>query len=195
METALLVDVAGQPFGIPSNPLAAATADGREAAIRAGRAFVFSTGLFQVAAGNYLNARVENLAGSGRRVVIYKRRFDNNVIGGSAPLSYGGISAPAPIVAPAITSSGSNLITSGSASSALVLTAAMGAARINNAAGNATPTAQGFLPTNGEPLKLVEWRILLPGQAFANYIGGAGGGLAAAATCGFTFYAWEEPLP
>lgn len=164
--------------------------DAKEQAIRDGRAFVFSTGLISVGAGSFLNVRFENTG--TKRVVVFKRRFDNNVLGGASPLQYGGIAAPAPIVAPSITSTGSNLVTGGSTATSLTMTAKMDSTRINNAAGNAVPTGAGFLPTNGEPLKLVEWRILAPGQVFANYIVGAAAGLGSI-TCGFTLYAWEEP--
>ena len=55
--------------------------------------------------------------------------------------------------------------------------AAVQTARLNNAAGNGVPTSTGFIPVGGREQSLVEWRILLPGTTFGNFIIGQASGL------------------
>lgn len=141
-------------------------------AILENRMFVASTNIFTVGAGSFLNVKFANAANSGKKLIVTKRRFDNNVLGGQMPVSYGGIASPADIVAPTISTTGSNLTVGGPTSTAALFTAKMEATRINNAAGNAVPTGSGYLPTNGEPLKLEEWRTVPPGTSFSNFIVG-----------------------
>ena len=173
--------------------------DGKEQALREGRYFVFSTGEQVLASSQFLNILIANPVGSSKRLIVTRRRFDNNVIGGQTPLAYGGIALPAMYAAGTaglITSNGSNLLRDAvapRAPSAMMMQALVSATRINNAAGNATPTGSGRLATNGEPTKLEEWFILMPGTTYGQYIQ-APAGLGASVGAGLTFYGIEEPL-
>lgn len=171
-----------------------------EEAGRAQRAFVATTTTAGVAPtvanGSFLNVVFCNTSAS-TFVTVYKRRFDGNVVSGAAPMSYGGISNPAPIASPTVTTNGSNLFSGGPASTAVTMTAAVSTTRLNNAANNAVPTASGFIPVNGEPLKLEEARFIPPGVCFGNYVVGQNQSTAfgsGAASANATFYWTEEPM-
>ena len=61
--------------------------DGKEQAMREGRYFVFSTGEQVLGSSQFLNILIANPAGSSKRLIVTRRRFDNNVIGGQTPLA------------------------------------------------------------------------------------------------------------
>ncbi|GJD92918.1 hypothetical protein [Methylobacterium iners] len=171
----------------------------REQALFEGRYFVFTTGEQTLGSSQFLNVVMSNPANSGKRHIITKRRFDNSVVSGNAPLSYGGIALPvlyATGTTGLVTSNGSNLTRDGvnpRPASLLTLQALVSATRLNNAAGNANPTGAGRLATGGMPTKLEESFILMPGTTFGQFIQ-APAGLGASVNAGLTFYVIEEPL-
>ena len=176
--------------------------DSVEAARRTGRAFVgTATGAGgtvgvnpTIPAASSLNVALANKAGSGKRVIIVKRRFDNNALYNVTPLAYGGINQ-AVVASPAVSYGGGAQAVGGSfatTSSAATFTAAVQTSQLNNSGATATPSATGFLPVGGHDQSLVEWRILLPGQSFGNFITGQAAGLGSVS--GNITYFWiEEP--
>lgn len=150
------------------------------AAMLSGDAYVFSTttngSIPAIAAGNFLNIIVKN-NNPTRKVMLFERRFDNNVMYNSTCVVYGGIPNPVLPGNAILTSAGSNLNDAYGPSPDIVLTSGVYNTRLDNAAGNAVPSSMGYLPV-GDVLRLVQPRILGPNKSFGMFVAGQASGLA-----------------
>lgn len=158
-----------------------------EEATRAGRAFSVSTSIQSVAAGNYLNTRFSNPAGSGKNCFVVIRRFDNNYTQVS---EYYGVANPVALTSPT-TVTPSNLDTGGVAS-VVTFTWNMGTTRLDSSPTTASPV--GGVISMGSSATIETARLIRPGQSFGHYIGGSGGGLGATARLGVTLNWYEEAI-
>lgn len=171
------------------------TADGR-----AQKVYVASTNTLAPNGTSFLNAVFCNLAGSGQLITIVARRFDSDLVTGQIPVKFGGIPSPAAITSPSVSVFGSNGYVGGAASTVGQLQAVVSTTRLNNAAGNATPTGTGVIPSGGESAMLnqpAEYKYLAPGLCFGQFITGqvqpAGLGTTAV-NVAITFYFTQEPM-
>lgn len=174
----------------------------REIAARQGRYFVFSTGNggvttaggINVPAGDYLNVVACNVS-TTKNVYVTLRIFDGN---STLAMVYGGIPSPAALsgtqvsVTAATTTTGTNTIAGGAASSVLQMTFGVGTTAVNNAAGNAVPSGVGYVyPATKNELN--EIRIIPAGKCFGQYMYNVNTGVnAATVQMQYRMYEYEE---
>lgn len=158
-----------------------------EEAERAGRAYSVGTGTLGVTGSNYLQWRMENPSGSGKRYYITERWFSNDRASGQENLETEFYPTYATPLDGATTRTPNNLLPSGPASDAVfeyvVDNTTLGTAALGQ-----------VLPVDGVILKIEVDRVLEPGQSFAYQIGGAGGSLSNAARIASTVIWYEEDL-
>lgn len=157
-----------------------------EEAIRAGRSFSASTSIQTVSAGNYLNSRLCNPAGSNVIAYVYQRRMDNGTTGAT---EYYGVANPLALTGTVATVAPSNFITGG-VSSALSMTWGMSTSRLDSSPSTASPIGGVAVPTSGTNID--NMRVVPPGACFGHFMGGAGGGLVQAARLGIAWFWIEE---
>jgi hypothetical protein len=156
-----------------------------------GFGYTVSTQIIAVTNGNYLIAELANPAGSGVNYVMTSRSFSDNIVGGNAPLEYLRYTAASTLSAtptPTAVTIG-NRIAGGPATTG-TFRYQMGA---NLPTGGSVSSA-GFVPTNGEELRIKEIVVIPPGSKLVYVVGGSGGGLAAAARIKMTFLFYTRAI-
>lgn len=159
--------------------------------IFAANGYTVSTTIVSVASGAFLVAELANPAGSGVNYVMTSRAFSHNVVGGNAPLEYDRYSAASVIATnPTPTVATINNRIAGGAVSA-------GTFRYNTptvAPTGGAITSSGFIPTNGEELRIKEIVVIPPASKLIYVIRGPGGALAAAVRAKMTFLFYTRPI-
>lgn len=155
-------------------------------ATREGRSYLAATGVQDIATGNNLAIVLDNPVGSGKRLHLHNRWFDNNRQGGDAPLEYQAFVQPTLTLSTAI---GSPNLLFGSPN-ASVASVTMETGNITSLGG--VEASGGQLPTNGMRFELDLYLILPPGNKVGFIVQGAGGGLATTARAAITLLWWEE---
>lgn len=166
-----------------------------EQAIRAGRAYSCSTSIQSIAAGNFLNFRVANPAGSGKNLVVFLRRFDSNKV--AAPcLEYYGVSNPVTLSGTINTLTPGNFKPASGNSTIAQVTWASHTARLDSSPTTASPIG-GIIAIDGSATFIEQDRIIAPGQSFGHYIAGSGGsglGSGDAVRLGQAWFFFEEDI-
>lgn len=153
-----------------------------------GFGYTVSTAVVGVNAGNYLTAELANPANSGVSLVMVARVLSSNVSGGAAPLEYARYASSATFPTGTATTVPVNNRIAGASASAATFKFMMGSALPNG-----TISSSGFIPTNGQEKRIKDIVVIAPGQKLIYAVGGAGGGLAAAARVAMTFLFYTVP--
>lgn len=160
----------------------------QEQAVRAGQAFVASTGVQDVEAGNVIVMTFENPAGSGVNVHLRNRLFGNNRGPTSTNLEYTAYASPSFV--PANTENGINL------RGAVPFSTSIFRWEVRSQIGLVIGGTEGsgeVLPngtTYSRPLEV----MILPGRSVGFVINGAGNNLANAARVSMTLEWYEEDI-
>jgi hypothetical protein len=159
-----------------------------DARVLAGFGYTVSSSIVSVAANNYLNGQLTNPANSGVTYVMTNRILACNIVGGQAPSEYARYSTGATLPGTPTSVAISNRRAGGAAITG-TFQFQMGTAPMTG-----TISSSGFIPTNGERLDLLPVVLVPPGTTLNYSIGGAGGGLAAAARCVMTLLFYTVPV-
>lgn len=157
-----------------------------EARVLRGFGYTVSTSIVGVSSGNYLNAQLTNPANSGVTFVMSSRILACNIVGGQVPSEYARFSSGATLPGTPITVPVGNRRTGSPGVGTFQYS-------MGSAAMTGTISSSGFLPTNGNRLEIKEVVLIPPGSTLNYSVGGAGGGLAAAARCAVTFLFYTMP--
>lgn len=176
---------AGQPLAGSTQAGAVAYEDQR---VFDGFGYTVSTAVVAVGTGNYLMCELANPAGSGVSLVMSARVLSSNISGGAAPLEYQRYASAATFPTGTPTTATVNNRIAGGAASTATFRFMMGGILPSG-----TVSSSGFIPTNGEEKRIKDIVIIAPGQKLIYAVGGAGGGLAAAARIAMTFLFYTRP--
>jgi hypothetical protein len=171
----------------PSGEYYSADQTREEARVLRGFGYSVSTSIVAVSSGNYLNAQLTNPANSGVTFVMSSRIMACNIVGGQTPSEYVRYASGATLPGTPITVPVGNRRAGSAGIGAFQYN--MGAAQMAG-----TISSSGFLPTNGNRLEIKEVVLIPPGSTLNYSVGGAGGGLAAAARCAITFLFYTMPI-
>jgi len=164
-----------------------------------GAGFTVSTNIVAVPANNYLLTELNNPAGSGVNFIMVARSFSCNVVGGNAPLEYLRYASTSYLPSGTVTTvTVNNRISGGAAPPAgttfRYMTGTGLPVTTNGGSTLATSTSAGFVPTNGEEIRIREIVAVAPGQRLVYAVGGAGGGLATTARIKSTQLFYTRPV-
>lgn len=185
-----LADDEGVPIDLAA-AISAPAPDYESQRVFDGFGYTVSTQIVTVGAGNFLIAELANPAGSGVNYIMTSRAFSDNIVGGNAPLEYDRYSAASTLPAtptPTVVSIGNRI--AGGTASAGTFRYQMGA----NLPAGGTVTSAGFIPTNGEELRIKEIVVIPPGSKLVYVVRGSGGGLTTAARVKMTFLFYTRPI-
>lgn len=162
-----------------------------DVALRQGRSYTATTGIQSVTAGNFLSLQVTNPSTNNSRAFITTRAFGCNVTG--TPPEFAGVSNPTANLA--TTAATITNRRTGGAASGIQIAYGMGTTHPDTSPAATLPPG-GFVANGGSATLLGSeyTRTVEPGTSFVNWIGGSGGGLAAAARCHITFLWYEVPI-
>lgn len=178
------VDSAGNPIGGGVGGLSF-----EDQRVLDGFGYTVSTAVVGVNTGNYLIAELANPTGSGANLIMSSRVLSSNISGGAAPLEYARYASASTFPAGTPTNVPVNNRIAGGTASAATFRYMMGTALPSG-----TVSSSGFIPTNGEEKRIKDIVIIAPGQKLIYAVGGAGGGLAAAARVAMTFLFYTRAL-
>lgn len=159
----------------------------KDTALRDGRAFLASTGMVNVEAGQSLYMILSNPAGSGRNLFIDERWFDNDRATGSDPLEYTAFIGPTATLT--VTATSINLLSGQPVGAGVLTHQANSAITMGGVQGSSAP-----LPTGGVRQNIELGLILPPDFRLGFRIDGGGNNLEQSARIGMTFVWHEETV-
>jgi hypothetical protein len=164
-----------------------------------GFGFTTSTNIVAVPANNYLLTELANPAGSGVNFVMTVRSFSDNIVGGNAPLEYLRYANMSYLPAGTATTVAVNNRLGGGAAPPTgttfrYMTGTGLPVTTNGGSTLAASTSAGFVPTNGEELRIKDIVLIAPGQRLVYAVGGSGGGLATTARIKSTLLFYTRPI-